>query len=57
MENRLMKLFNIIILLGIVGLLFMGMYGLITEQYGIAYVSFVAMVISVIRVVFDPYKD
>ncbi len=52
-----MKLFNIIILLGIVGLLFMGMYGLITEQYGIAYVSFVAMVISVIRVVFDPYKD
>ena len=57
MENRLMKLFNIIILLGIVGLLIMGMYGLITEQYGIAYVSFVAMVISVIRVVFDPYKD
>lgn len=57
MENKLMKLFNIIISLGIVGLLFMGMYGLITEQYGIAYVSFVAMVISVIRVVFDPYKD
>jgi len=57
MENKLMKLFNIIILLGIVGLLIMGMYGLITEQYGIAYVSFVAMVISVIRVVFDPYKD
>lgn len=57
MENRLMKLFNIIILLGIVGLLIMGMYGLITEQYGIAYISFVAMVISVIRVVFDPYKD
>jgi uncharacterized membrane protein len=57
MENRLMKLFNIIILLGIVGLLIMGMYGLITEQYGIAYVSFVAMAISVIRVVFDPYKD
>jgi hypothetical protein len=62
MENKIMKVFSVIILLGIVGLLIMGTYGVITEQYGIAYVSFVVVglvpvAISVIRAVFDPYKD
>jgi hypothetical protein len=61
MENKIMKVFSVIILLGIVGLLIMGTYGVITEQYGIAYVSFVVVglvpvAISVIRAVFDPYK-
>ena len=62
MENKIMKVFSVIILLGIVGLLIMGTYGVITEQYGIAYVSFlivgfVPVAISVIRAVLDPYKD
>jgi hypothetical protein len=57
MENKLIKMFDTIILLGIVGLLIMGMYGLITEQYGITYVSFVMMMVSITKVVLDPYKD
>jgi hypothetical protein len=57
MGNKLIKIFNIIILLGIVGLFIMGIYGLITEQYGITYISFVAMFISIIRFVFEPCED
>jgi hypothetical protein len=57
MENKLIKMFDTIILLGIVGLLIMGMYGLITEKYGITYVSFVMMMVSITKVVLDPYKD
>ena len=57
MENKIMKVFSVIILLGIVGLLIMGTYGVITEQYGITYVSFVMMMVSITKVVLDPYKD
>ena len=56
--NKKINLFvNVIVIACIVGLITIGVYAVLDNNVGLAYVSFVAAVISLIRTIFDPYKD
>lgn len=57
MNNKIKLFVNAIVIACIMGLMTIGFYAVLNNNVGLAYVSFVAAVISLIRTIFDPYKD